>query len=221
MKTSLQRQPAFTLVELIAVIALIAVFAGIFSFAVLRMGSGSLEGAERLAGSQFNAARNLALLRGTEVRVLIQNDPSQPDLFRRQLGIVYQVSEAGETEEWVAYDSGVALPKGYYFVPEVTRAEGTLEPDVMRLEFPRGDPQPEGGGSEYYYFEYNSRGMATPGGQQVVLEPGRLEPDGEGFSIAPMGASAESRKAGWGGFLILRLGGLVYFPDSDAIQGGG
>jgi len=221
MKSLSQRQQAFSLVELIAVIALIALFAGLFSLAVLRLGSGSLEGAERLAGSQFNAARNLALLRGTEVRVLIQNDSSQPDLYRRQLGIIYQVSEAGETEQWVAYDSGVVLPEGYYFVPEVACAEGTLEPNVMRLDFPRLDPHPEGEGSAYYYFKYNSKGMATPGGQQVVLEPGRLEPDGEGFSIAPLGTSAASRKARWGGFLILRLGGLLYFPNSDAIQGGG
>lgn len=212
---------AFTLVELIAVIALVAVFAGISSFAVLRMGSGSMDGAERLAGSQFNAARNLSLLKGTEVRVIIQNDPEAPEHFRRQLGIIYNVAEPTEPALWVAYDSGEVLPDGFYFVPEVARADGTLEPETMRLEFPRTDPSAGGAGTEYYYFEYNKAGIASPAGVQVVLEPGRPEFAADGFAIVPQGGSGETRKAGWGGFLILRLGGLLYFPDPNAIQGEG
>ena len=51
------------MIELLAVIGLITILAGGFSFAVLQLGSGSMEGAERLAGSQFAAARNQALLK--------------------------------------------------------------------------------------------------------------------------------------------------------------
>jgi prepilin-type N-terminal cleavage/methylation domain-containing protein len=213
------RRVGFTLVELLTVIALITVLAGVFSFAVLRMGSGSLEGAERLAGSQFAAARNQALLKSSPVRVLIHNNPEDPERYLREIGIITNTAGPGVSPEWTALSQGERLPAGYFFVPGVSLADGTREPEVMQVEFPSVEPVAEGQGEAYYYFEYTAQGLANPGGAQFVLEPGRLEPDGGGFQVVPQESNADLRKEKWGGFLILRLGGVLYFPDSESIKG--
>ncbi len=217
----MRRTSGFTLIELLAVIGLISVLAGVFSFAVLQIGSGSMEGAERIAGSQFAAARNQALLRGREVRVLVNNNPEDAVGYRREIGIVTNVAEPGETPQWAAFSQGEVLPGDHFFVPEVALGNGSREPETMRLVFPSTEPAAEGQGDLYYYFEYNERGMAGDPGAQFAIEPGRMEPRGEGFEVVSAGGTGSERKDSWGGFLILRIGGVLYFPDGESIREGG
>lgn len=209
------------MIELLAVIGLITILAGGFSFAVLQLGSGSMEGAERLAGSQFAAARNQALLKGRDVRVIVNNNAQDGERFRREIGIVTNTAEPGEPPQWVAFGQGEILPGNHFFVPEVSLANGSTEPDTMRLVFPSAEPRAEGSGDPYYFFEYNGNGIAEDPGAQFVIEPGRVEPSGSSFEVVSSGGDGPERKSRWGGFLILRIGGILYFPDGESILGGG
>ena len=212
------RRVGFTLVELLAVIGLITLIAGAFGYALLTIGAGSVEGAQRLAAGVFSAARQQAVLRGNDTRVVIHADPNDPDRYLRQMGVVYNVSEFGESPQWVAATPGEVLPGGVYFVPGVALNNGTATPETMRLDFPSAEPQAGSSGDLYYFFTYDNLGHFTEPGAQFVLEPGRLEPNGASFDVVPELADGAGREQTWGGFLLLRLGGLLIFPDSEAIQ---
>ena len=214
-----ERRTGFTLVELLAVIALAALLAGMFSFVALSNGGGSVESARRLAAGQFSGARHRALLQGTRTRVLIHADPAEPDRYLREIGIVVADSGAGSATRWVAAGPGERLPRGTFFVPGIARSAGTQPPDTMRLTFPTTEPQAAGDGDRYYYFGFNAAGQAEEPGTQVVFEAGRMEPSGDGFAFVPAYTGGEARKQGGAGFLLLRMGSLAFFPEADAIQG--
>lgn len=212
------RRKAFTLVELLAVIGLITLIAGAFGYALLTIGAGSVEGAQRLAAGVFSTARQQAVLRGRETRVIIHADPADPDRYLRQLGVIFNSADPGEPPTWVAAGQGEVLPGGIYFVPQVARNNGSSPPETMNLRFPSTEPQSGEGGDMYFFFEYSKQGHFTEPGAQFVLEPGRLEPSSDRFSVVPEVADGAGREQTWGGFLLLRLGGLLVFPEPEAIQ---
>ncbi len=208
----------FTLVELLAVIAMISVVAGMYGYTLLSSGSGSMDGAQRIAALQFVAARQRAALGNTEARVIINNDPDDAAGYLREFGVIVNVADPGATPEWVAATQGEKLPKGFYFVPEVAFADGSRRPEEMIFTFPSTQPEQAGNGVPYYYFEFNAKGFAEDPGFQLVLEPGRLEPAGSGFEVVPQNPDARAQRESWAGFMVLRLGGLLFFPSAEAIQ---
>lgn len=116
-----KRIQAFTLIELLAVIGIISVLAVIIGAS---LGGGnasvSLGNGQRIASGIFQAARSVAIVKGSRARVIIykegkrsfNNDTTKQLRF---MGIVYESTTT--PGEWIPANSGTYLPEGIYFLP--------------------------------------------------------------------------------------------------------
>ncbi len=96
------RPKGFTLLELLAVMGILALLAAVFTFAFEGgRNSAALREGQQLAGSLFQSARSLALLHNTRARVLIYAShelDADNDRFLRQIALVYDSDGSDETD---------------------------------------------------------------------------------------------------------------------------
>ena len=110
------RDAGFTLIELLVVIGVLAVLATVI-IAGLRGADKtvSVRAAQATMANALNAARNRAVTRGVNVAVLVHNDPSVPERYRRTIALVENVTTSPVA---VAF---FELPKGTGVVPHSSR----------------------------------------------------------------------------------------------------
>jgi prepilin-type N-terminal cleavage/methylation domain-containing protein len=107
-----QSTSAFTLIELLTVIGIIAIFSGIIAVA-LRGGdkSQARDATVSTLSSLIASARSSAALKGVNAAVLINADTANPERYRRYV-VVCTVNAA--TGLWEPVDAGVTLPVGVF-----------------------------------------------------------------------------------------------------------
>lgn len=221
----------FTLVELLAVVGLIMILATVVGVAFSgRSGASALPTAQRIAASGFQAARSTAILNPSvrdsagnsvrltnpRVRVLIHNDPSDPDRYLRFFGTVI----GNDTQGWAAITQGTFLPSGLFFVPPEggQTVDGAIMPPRslssfdgnMNLNFPRTALSPAGTGPSWFFYEFEGSGRLAPTNDEnrVIIATAHVRQEGDDtpeiyfdneFAIT--------------GFLILQSGTLVLSRD--------
>ncbi len=118
--------PGFTLLELLAVVALGGLLLGAGLLGLRRSGAGTArEAALAQIAARLAEARGLALGRGEAVRLLVHADPAQPQRYLRYLALA--VAEPGG---WRVCDGGSVLPEGWVILPAV--APGVAGPGAVR-----------------------------------------------------------------------------------------
>lgn len=238
------RQRGFTLTELLVVIGLIMVLATIMGVAFSgRSGAAALPTAQRIAASVFQAARGTAILNPSvrtgaaldsdtvrlgdpRVRILIHNDPSDPDRYLRFFGTVIGGIDPTDNQlKWSAVTQGTTLPSGLYFVPPTGGAPAVAGEDMparsqsgaptptMSLEFPRAGLRTAGTGPTWLVYEFDSSGRAVSVDlNRVVIATGFFRQDGSaGATIYfdnPFSVT---------GFVVLPSGTLALYRDPDDI----
>ena len=105
---------AFTLVELLTVIGVVAIFAGVVLFP-LRGGdrSEARDAAVSTLSSLVAAARGIAALKGVNGALFVGDDTSSPDRYRRYVVVCVEDTSTGK---WEPVDAGVMLPVGIYIL---------------------------------------------------------------------------------------------------------
>ncbi len=106
------RARAFTLVELLVVVALVGVLVAAGAAGLGRGGGLARETAAALLASRVVQARELAVSRGRAVRLLVHADAAAPDRYLRLLALIVQSGEG-----WALVDDGCALPEGVVVLP--------------------------------------------------------------------------------------------------------
>jgi len=107
---------AFTLIELMVVIGLIAVLAGGVGIAMKDNNPGSaLKAAQSTLVSMLSSARGQAALNQCDAMIVVQSSHDQGDNFLRSVKIVIESTPG----TWVEVGSEVLLPQGIYVVPPV------------------------------------------------------------------------------------------------------
>ena len=187
------RQPSsksgFTIIELLVVIALILL---VSSFIFIGGGGGdgaALTASQRIVSGVAKGARSQAILKNTEARLIIHNDSSEPDKYRRLFGIIYADPEdESGTPDWIAGSQGTLLPEGIYFDPELSESALSSSwslSNETQIEFPRAVAKSLGSGTDFYHYEFNSNGTMASGfsNAALVIRAGTLKPDGSNYSI--------------------------------------
>ena len=171
----------FTMVELLAVIAVIAILMSVAAVGIQKMDQGQATSTGlSVSEALFDEARSAAIGRGTRSRVYLHNDPSpeQRDRFLRFMAVATL-----EEGDWTFSNRGTTLPPGVYF-DELATDEATGKVDdigsygTATIALP-GDKRSQ---VTCIYYEFNAEGICvreeTPGspGAAFVISGGILPP---------------------------------------------
>ena len=177
----------FTLMELLVVMGIIALTIGAFQMAFRdRPGSASLGSGQRIVAGLVQSARGQAILHQTNARLMVHNDPSQPEKFLRFL-VIARETEPG-SGQWIPTQEGVHLPRNVFFVPQPgsnSVTDQTLrnwDNDTANLSIYRiRHEEPEGSATKNLYLNGSSPQLASEGNQWIYYQygpTGRLQGEG-------------------------------------------
>lgn len=226
---------AFTLVELLIVIAIIAVVS-VASVLSVQIGSGkqALMAGQMSMMSVFEEAKLVANSKSTRARVVIYKGN---DLSRklRQVGIIYEYfDEYGSSLGWVSHSAGAMLPKNVFFVPPSGESDSAIEvqepnklSDLIRSTFRNGTtgaptsvsmpnfgsirPQSVGEtNGDWYCYEFSPEGLSENPSATVVLAMGSVSNGGKFLVENPFLVM---------GFKIVKSGKTVPFTDYSDVEG--
>lgn len=195
-----RRWSGFTLIELLVVIGLIALLAAGVGLALDGRNEGAaMRSGELTAAELFRVARSQAVLLQTRSRLIVLDDPEDPERHLRQLGIV--VEDPGLPDHWRAVSDGAVLPLGIGYRREYSTDDGSF-----RLRFPLRSPQAAGAGDLWRYFEFDSRGRLAAGALRM-------------FALGPLiRETGAAEQLPLGGFAIFPLGGVVFPEEPEALR---
>ena len=135
----------FSLVELLAVMSIIAILLSLASVGISRIGKGQGVTAGLAIGEGLLAqARILAMNNNAPARLIIHgdlndSDPIQRERYRRMMMVVHQTTddEGRINTTWKRVGSPTFLPQGVYYSPEMSSADmrlgGVLPEDRHQL----------------------------------------------------------------------------------------
>lgn len=123
---------AFTLLELLVVVALIG---GLSLVLFLGLGdsgkAAALQSAQATVSGLVTAARLKAVASGRHCRVLVANDPADPERYLRFLALQQARQPGASAVEWDTVQT-VVLPAGTFIVPATVASPTGLVSDVTR-----------------------------------------------------------------------------------------
>lgn len=201
----------FSLVELLAVMTIIAILLSLASVGINKIGKGQGVTAGLAIGEGLlSQARSLAMNQNTRARLIIHSDlndsdPEERERYRRMMMVVYkELDENGrEKQEWTRAGSPTFLPDSVYFSPDLSRADmrngGVLQTETHQLSSQVSDVH------QCYYFEFNGQGICSTPGAGFILKHG-ARPSGQERPIT-------GRSKDVGGFVILKNGGTTMIRD--------
>ena len=110
---------AFTLLELLIVMAVMGLMMGLIGFTLLGGGGEELGSAQREVLGLVQQARTRAALSGAETRLIINAVEEDLEKYHRYVELVVKDTCATTNEsKWLVMGEGTTLPDGVFFVPE-------------------------------------------------------------------------------------------------------
>lgn len=221
---------AFTLVEMLVVIAIISILMTAGSIGLSSMGGKGVTSGVATAESLFDEARTTAVGRNIRACVLIAktmtNNPS--DDLRRMVVAYEEVGADGKpaapnstNPNWVLSSRGAVLPDQTFFSVKFSKKDhtaGTGEPDTITdslIKDVSGNALKNTSTFKgtYYIYEFNSQGICKTPGASFIIGTG-TRPLSKTSTAAPPRATA-SAKRDFGGFVIWRNGRTSLFRSPE------
>lgn len=211
---------AFTLVELLVVIAIMSILMAAGAIGLGGMGGKGVTSGVATAESLFDEARSVAVGQQTRARVLVAKDlkNNPADNLRR---IVVAAAELDPNtglekspESWVVASRGVALPDQTFFSQDYSKKDQANSTGVLEEMTLSGAKAAYEG--NYFYYEFNSQGICTTPGAGFVIGNGS-----RGVTkTADKPRVNSSGKSDFGGFVIWRNGRTSVFRSPAQIASG-
>lgn len=223
---------AFTLMELLVVLAVMGLMMGAIGFSLLGGGGAELGASQRELVGLLQKARTLAAISGTSSRLIVHNDPNDEEKFHRYLEVV--VKDANSSNQWNVDGEGEFLADGIYFVPEEislsVQADDWRKDAFSRWSHNVSDPfelkdsfkgvriEGEGDGTSFRYLEFDGSGnlvcpsensSSVPVPPLLVLANGSPYPQDESIAISFKDPNSVA------GVLMRRFGGFAILEISD------
>jgi prepilin-type N-terminal cleavage/methylation domain-containing protein len=212
---------AFTLVEMLVVIAIMGILMTAGAVGLSGLGGKGVTSGVASAESLFDEARAIAVGQRTKSRLLIaRNLTNNPGENLRRISIASQtvVLDANglpQSTTWGLTSRGIVLPDQVYFSQEYSKkdhAAGTGELEKMPSSQLAGIKAINAG--EYYYYEFNAEGICTTPGASFVIGTGsRIL---KTANARPKVTSAGKRD--FGGFVVWRNGRTSIFRSPEQIS---
>ncbi len=167
---------AFTLVEMLAVISIIALMAGLFGYVFIGGGTAVMPAAQRSLSSMVNFARITAMQERTTAYFIIYRGSTggtDPEKYLKYMGVVYEEKdELGEpTGNFFPANEGAYLPGDIFFIPSDLGTNDTMRSVQISQQDLKNFSFPEFGGeeSEWYAVGFDDRGQTLPEARSPVL----------------------------------------------------
>lgn len=179
-----RKEHAFTLIELLAVIGMMAVIMGVLSFSFRGGGQAvGLQNAQAMCSSMVSAARGKAALTGRDARLILVSEATSTTDYLRRLAVQHQ----DESGNWLPPDQSIFLPKGVCVVPPGTVpvvdevSWGTAEQSSFTGPNLSTSVTVDGTPVSCWYISFTSRGTVAGSGIQIVLSTVRFDAVGFAF----------------------------------------
>jgi len=214
---------AFTLVEMLVVIAIISVLLTAGSIGLSGMGGKGVTSGVASAEALFDEARATAVGKSIRASVLVakslSNNPAD-DLKR--IVVAYEpvdgntglpTTPPGEAPDWVLSSRGAVLPDQTFFSSELSKKDHSASEALDTVTLTGAKPAYEG---EYYVYEFNSQGICATPGASFVIGSGSRNLTVSSTSQPPKVMASSKRD--FGGFVIWRNGRTSVFRTPDQIS---
>lgn len=213
---------AFTLVEMLVVIAIISILMTAGSIGLSGMGGKGVTSGVATVESLFDEARTIAVSRSTRTRVLVAMDLTNnaPENLRRIL-VAYAETDPNTGKEtsptkWVLASRATALPDQVFFSKKFSMYDhGDKVGFGATSEMSLGSPGYKANvAGKYLFYEFNSQGICTSPGASFIIGSGARNPKG---TSDPRVTAAGKRD--FGGFVIWRNGRTSVFRSPSQMGG--
>ncbi len=206
------RQAGFTLVEILAVMAVASVLIGMTAHF---MGSANTGGNPRdaslFASSVTMNVRSQAMAAQQPARLLIdaEFDAANPENYLRRLGTVVWSTE-GSTPGWVMRETPTKTPDTTF----LSESYSSGLHDTMRFDFADFTAQDGTEGRRVLYIEFDAAGRLVPPTTheaRIVFVSGVLDPQTGALTVP------DARLPKRDGFIVRKAGRLTFFQEPDQI----